>query len=222
MDYSTLQTTVARGQFEATADLEAIKDGILEAYRRIWFRHLNWDFRRIGPTNLTVAAGTESPTLDLDSASVVLAADVIAVYDDLGQKLRRMSPSVFDEQFRASFVQNERDRPFAYKWQNGVLTLGPRPSSSYTFTYVYERQMGFLNAGTTFKVGDMSGSTDTPAWDARHHRALVWEARSIVAEEQASPYAVTAHEQSEIALETMERALLIDSIMPAQWPAYSA
>jgi hypothetical protein len=224
VDYTTLQTHVARSQL--TAGEPAITFALQEAYRRIWFLHpqadsvRHWDFRRIGPAALTVAAGVETPTLDKDGANVVLAAEVVGVFDDNGCALERLHPDEFNRCFRQDFVQNNRDRPWAYKWENGVLTLGPRPDASYSFTYVYDRQVGFLAAGTTFTVGYMTAGSDTPAWDANHHQALVWMAREIAFEEQGNPYASTAHDQAGFALQSMEAALLRDQVPASQWPAY--
>lgn len=227
MDYSTLQTTVARGQFDATADLATVKDAILEASRRIWFRHRDWDFRRIGPTSLTIVAGTETPTLDVDAAAVPVVAEVFSVYDDLGAELERLPPDTFDDRFRGDLALNNRGRPLAFKWQSGALTVGPRPDANYTFAYVYDRQLGFLNAGATFKVGDMSGNTDTPAWDARHHRVLIPLARALAANEQTSAYAQSNYSEYDDgqgggAIAAMEAALLVDMVPPAQWPSQFA
>lgn len=218
--YASLQTDVCVGnQFDATADATVIQFGLREAYRRVWFRRRDWDFRRVGPVNLAVTAGVESPTLPVDGASASVVAEVFEVYDDQGLRLERMPPDRFDTVFQPDFTLNNRYRPSAWKWQNGVLTLGPRPDADYTFTFTYDRKLGYLAAGTTFTVGFMGSSTDQPAWDSAHHEVLVWGAREIAGEAAGSELASVAAQEFEAAIQTMEQGLELDAIPLGQWPA---
>lgn len=218
--YASLQTDICVGnQFDATADATVIQFGLREAYRRVWYRRRDWDFRRVGPTSLTVAAGVETPTLPVDGNAAVVVGEVFEVYDDQGFALERMPPDRFDRVFQPDMVADNRYRPVAWKWQNGTLTLGPRPDSDYTFTFSYDRKLGYLAAGTTFTAGYMASSEDQPAWDAAHHGVLVWGAREIAGEALASDLASVAAQEFEAAIQVMEQALELDAIPPGQWPA---
>ena len=85
------------------------------------------------------------------------------VYGADGGALTQMTSEAFDSYFRGSGTGS----PGSWKWENGVLTLGPTPDAATTLQLTYDRAIAHRNAAGLIVDGSMEADQDTPIWDNR-------------------------------------------------------
>lgn len=159
-----MQDAVIAARFNAN-QRESVKHWLNQRHAQVW-GFADWPWKTVSLVTLDVTSGDNTPTL---------ASDVdfpTAVYDDLGTRLLAMQETDFDDYFIYSQINSSTGRPSAYKWSNGVLTLGPTPGSNYTYRYSYQRKLGVLVGGANYSARVLTDDTDTPMWDAQHHYLL--------------------------------------------------
>jgi hypothetical protein len=135
------------------------KQWLKQRYSDVWAA-ATWPFKIVGPTNLTVTAADDTPTLPLDLLRP------IAIWDDQGNRLVYLEPETFWHDNEGSTATGT---PSSYTWVNGVVHLAPTPSATLTFTIAYRRRLSHKNAAGAVVVGPMSLDTDEPIWDEEEY-----------------------------------------------------
>lgn len=163
-----------------------------------------WPWAIVGPTALVVTSTDSTPALpvDIDTPS--------AIYDDHGDKLQYMIQSEFDDAFISPQLNNTRGRPNAFKWNNGILTLGPVPDTAYSFTMTYLRKICHYAAGTVLTTGPMTADTDFPVFDSEWHEILTLGAISTGLKIENDPTWTSLEQEFGIMLTGM-----VDRYLPA-------
>jgi hypothetical protein len=165
VDFSEIYDDVITARFKATQTTQ-IKRWINLREAQIWAA-AEWPWKIVGPTALVVTAADNTPALpaDIDRPT--------AVYDDNGYRLSYLIQTEFDDAFLPSQIASTSGRPSAFKWNNGVLTLGVVPSPGYSFTLTYLRKLCHYASGAVITSGPMTADTDYPIFDTEWHEILV-------------------------------------------------
>lgn len=155
MDYNSTATHVIQARFKE-AQRDKVKLWIRRRYSKLWAM-ADWPWKVVSGATLTVSAGDATPTPPTDIHRPR------SVYDENGWPLTLMTTEAFDS-YGFGQYQNV---PHAWKWENGVITLGPTPSISATYSLTYERRIAHRNNSDVITDGSMSLDTDMPVWDNR-------------------------------------------------------
>lgn len=136
----------------------------------------DWQFKRVPPVGFDVTAGVSKQTPKTNTVTIADFEDIIALYDNTGEKLTGLSPRQFDEQYMSSIVQGVSSTPEAYKVESDGIYIGPIPSSGGQSwgRMSYWRKLSSLTSLGAVQVGPMTADTDTPIFDASHHMIYVW------------------------------------------------
>lgn len=173
LTYKALQDAVLGRRFPASTQRENSKRWLDTAYADVWNalrgESRYWTFEIVFRSTLPVTAGDSTPTLPSDYG------DTIALFDESGSELERISPEDFERRF-ASTTANEA--PYAYTVVDRVLHLGPTPSGSVNYTHTYRRRLSHKANGVTVTAGFMDSDTDAPLWDD-HHSVLIPRAMAV-------------------------------------------
>jgi hypothetical protein len=176
MNFGQLRTQVeSSGRFDTSQDTD-VGQFVRAGYEKIW-NEADWIFKKVPPTNVNVVSGTPTVVLPSDFGSS------LKLYDQNGEPLVAMDAVEFDDYFRRAVATGQSGPPQAYKVVNRVLTLGPTPNVTATFTLSYNRRLcTFLANGTTVQAGPFSLDTDLPLWNpttGEYHMLIVYAATII-------------------------------------------
>lgn len=141
-------------------------------YGDIWSA-ADWPFKHVSPSNVAVTTGNANPVLPAGFRRAH------RIYDQYGNPLSEMLPQDFDDAYRYYAVNNVTGQPTDFKVVNGVLTLGPTPNVTATFTVAYERGPVHYNGSSVETALPMTADSDTPIWDSSYHYILVFGAMSM-------------------------------------------
>lgn len=206
MNYLALQDAVLGTRFDTSQRPQA-KQWILAVYARIWALEDEWIFKRVGPTSITVTAGVELaaglPT-DLD--------DVVAVYDNYGTELERLSPDEYDALVLPDALASTRGIPTVYKVVNRLIYLGPPSNANYTYKVVYTRLLSRFNLANAITVGELQSDTDYPLWDNQHHYVLALGATALGLKIENDPSFGGLDDEYGNALAAMRQDLVQESV----------
>lgn len=180
LNLAALRAAVLGRRFPAASQTTNATRWLATAYSDVWNAD-DWTFKRVSLSSLAVVAGDETPTMPVDYG------ETLALFDQYGDELERMSQSRFEAVFAADFALNVRGAPWAFMVVNGALTLGPRPSLTATFTHSYQRRVSHLQSDqATVQAGFMDADGDYPLW-SDHHSVLIPRAVSIGLQEINDP-----------------------------------
>ncbi len=199
-----LQNNVTGNRFDAS-QLAAVKRWINRKYVEIWNMEDQWLFRLAGPTNVTVTAGSQTVT-----ALPADLADVLAVYNDKGESLEKLSPVDYDNIVLPDVANAARAKPTVYKVVNRVLYVGSPSDANYTFQIDYTRRVSYYTATPTLTQGLMAADTDYPAWDAEHHDVLELGATALGLRMENDSTAELVEDSYQQALAAMREALVAE------------
>ncbi len=164
MTFADIFNEVISARFK-TSQTPSIKRWINLREAQIW-ASAEWPWKLVGPTALAVAIGVDTPTVpsDIDRPS--------AIYDDQGSRMRYLTQTDFDDFYRAYTINSSRGRSDAFKWNNGVLTLGPVPDATYSYTMAYLRRICHYDNTDALTDGPMVDDDDYPVYDVEWHEIL--------------------------------------------------
>ena len=165
MTFQEIYTEILAARFKSS-QTAAIKRWVNLREAQIWAA-AEWPWKIVGPTALTITAADNTPTLPTDLFTP------LAVYDDLGNSLSYSTQREFDDLYLQQSIDNVQNRPSAFKWNNGVLTLSAVPDASYSFQISYLRTQSHFATGGAVTSGPMVADSDYPLFDSSWHEILV-------------------------------------------------
>jgi hypothetical protein len=168
--FQEIYTAVLQARFASNQTTD-IKRWVNFREAQVWAA-ADWPWKSVGPTNLTVTSGDNTPAIPADCFVP------LAVYDDQGYRLRYSIQTDFDDAFLMDIANNNMGRPTDFKWNDGVMTLGPTPSANYTYKFSYQRKLAHYATSGALTTGPMAIDTDYPIFDSTWHQILVMGAMS--------------------------------------------
>lgn len=166
-----LKTLTKSGRF-AASDLTDIGEWLNARASRIWTSIL-WQFQLSDLIALALVAGTKTVAVP---ATLRTVDDV---YDDLGDKLERLTRRELFDRFQPSYITGTRDRPTHYAIVNRTIYFAPIPNLPYAFTCDGHLVFGHDDGSGAFVAGKMVADTDKPYWPDNHHYVLVAGAKAL-------------------------------------------
>jgi hypothetical protein len=159
MDYNEIVTHVISARFKE-GQRSKVQLWVKRRYAAIWAL-ADWPWKLVGPTSLTITAGDNTPTPPSDIGKPR------RLYDDDGYPLPLLISESFDDLYLYGQLQGSTGKPQAWKWENGVITVGPVPDAAYTFKLTYDRRVAHRDLNGTVADGTFSLDSDLPIWDNR-------------------------------------------------------
>jgi hypothetical protein len=142
---------------------------ISQVERRVWGL-VDWPFKEVDLTSLTVTANDPTPTLPADYARVT------QLLNHQREPLVELDRDQFDE--RGLSDSDSTGIPSCYTVIGRSIVLGPYPDAGYTFQMRYERLLSHRDSTGAITVGAMDEEDDYPFWTG-HELLLVHGARAI-------------------------------------------
>ncbi len=166
MTFADIYDEVITARFKS-AQTPQIKRWINLRESQIWAA-AEWPWKITAPTVITVDDEmTIFSTLPEDFQTP------LAVYDDLGNKLRYMIQSEFDATYQSVAINDVTGRATDFKFQDGTLTFGPALDAAYDFSFSYYRKpIHFDEDRANYVVGPMTEDTDEPIFDTEWHEIM--------------------------------------------------
>ena len=175
-----LVTAILGRRFPAASQTTNALRWLLTAYTDVWHA-ADWTFSRVSLSDLAVTAGDETPEMPDDYK------ETIALFDQYGDELTRMSQEQFEHAFASDFALGTTGAPWAFMCVNKQLKLGPKPNATATFTHSYRRCLSHLESDQfTVTAGFMDEDTDYPLW-TDHHGLLIPRAVAVGLQELNDP-----------------------------------
>lgn len=159
MTYDDIVSHVISARFKE-AQREKVQLWVKRRYSFIW-SVADWPWKLVGPTNLTVTAGDNTPAPPSDIGKPR------RIHDDTGALLEMVPSDVFDDLYLHGELNGNTGKPTTWKWENGVITLGPVPDAAYTYKITYDRRTAHRDVNSVVSDGTFSVDTDLPIWDNR-------------------------------------------------------
>jgi hypothetical protein len=192
-----LVTAILGRRFPAASQTTNALRWLGTAYSDVWHAS-DWTFKRVSLSNLSVVAGTRTPTMPTDYGESLL------LVDQYGDELERMPQEQFEATFASDFALNVRGAPWAFTVVSGQLILGPIPSTTATFLHSYQRRVSHLQSDqATVQAGFMDADADYPLW-SDHHGVLIPRAVAIGLQELNDPTWQEPQQEYERQLSRME------------------
>ena len=205
----------ATGFGVSTADVTSQNYWLDAAYTWVW-NAADWSFLNVDQASLAVTVGDDTPTMPGDLGVVRW------ILDDAGSELEELEPRNFDDLYRPGVIDAVRATPSSFKVVNRIVTLGPVPDATKTFTWSYERRVShYQSDGVTVASGTMGADADIPLWPADHHQVLVWAAATVGHGARSSPAAATMQALRDDALAAMEADIAVSLPVARQMGSYS-
>ena len=180
INFLALQDAVLGHRFPAASQRPAAKRWLATAYADVW-NAADWTFKRVSLSTLAVTSGVEKPTMPTDFG------ETIALFDQFGDELERMSQQRFETTFAADYASGSLGAPWAFTVVDGRIMLGPKPKVSASFRHSYMRRICHLASDqSTVQAGFMDVDSDYPLW-SDHHSVLIPRAQSIGLQELNDP-----------------------------------
>lgn len=170
LTYLNLQDAVLGRRFNPNTQRANAKRWLATAYADVWTA-ADWTFKRVSRADLALTDADPTPVMPTDFA------DAIALYDDSGYELQRLSEEVFEHRYANVLVQSQTGTPEAFMVVGRQITVAPLPSAT-TFTLSYYRRIAHKDTNGAIVEGYMTSETDYPLWDD-HHSVLIPRAMAL-------------------------------------------
>jgi hypothetical protein len=196
MTFLQIQNEVILTQFNDT-QRASIKQWINDRYAEVWGLE-DWTFRH--------AEASATVTASVPAISGVTDVGIVkGLWRDDGTELKYLPVRDFNGVYLAPAGQT--GSPEAFKVVNGVVTLGPTPGTSASYTLWYER-----------KLTQLVGDNDVPALPVEYHAMLVDGAVSLGGVRMKDFTYQFTEQRWQNAIQGMRRDYLADVRVPGrQW-----
>lgn len=179
------------------------------AYQQLWGFE-EWPWRRVSPANVTVSSGnigTVTPPAQMHRP--------LRLFDDNGYPLSWRTAKEFSDVYQSN---TSPGTPSEWTIYNGVIYVGPGPTTTKTFKLSYIRRIAHLAAGTTDTAGVMSDDADVPSFPPEWHYMLVFGAAALGQRLLSDPTFGNNEEAWQTGLQLMKSEFMpADQPEPAQY-----